>query len=39
MIALSYVVLLTTVGGAMLYEGLRAILRTQARRDAAAANP
>ena len=29
MIALSYVVLLTTVGGAMLYEGLRAILRTR----------
>src|SRR5205085_145408 len=29
MIALSYVVLLTTVGGAMLYEGFRAILRTR----------
>ena len=33
MIALSYVVLLTTVGAAMLWEGLRAILRT--RRGAA----
>src|SRR6201996_2700712 len=29
MIALSYVVLLTTVGAAMLWEGLRAILRTR----------
>src|SRR6201996_8446036 len=29
MIALSYVVLLTSVGGAMFYEGLRAILRTR----------
>ena len=37
MIALSYVVLLTTVGGAMFYEGLRAILRT--RRGVAAAAP
>src|SRR5258707_311594 len=29
MIALSYVVLLTTVGGAMLYEGTRALLRAR----------
>ena len=29
MIAMSYVVLLTTVGAAMLYEGFRAILRTR----------
>src|ERR1700746_2027387 len=37
MIALSYVVLLTTVGAAMLWEGLRAILRT--RRGAATPRP
>ena len=29
MIALSYVVLLTTVGGLMFWEGLRAILRAR----------
>ena len=35
MIALSYVMLLTTVGGLMFWEGLRAMLR--ARRGGAAA--
>ena len=37
MIALSYVVLLTTVGGLMFWEGLRAMLRVRARQRGAAA--
>ena len=38
MIALSYVVLLTTVGGLMVWEGFRAILRARRGETAAASS-